>query len=442
MTGMTSLQTKPQLPPVLRRVALWMMMMLGASYLSTLVMTHFLHLDHLWGTLWIWRGNQWCDFYYFQDRSLHFMTTSYWDDKWGYPITYPAPVAVVLGLFYKLSHPFQTYFAVLILAILTWGTWLARGLMSRGIRRDQAIAFALVLMGSTWPVAYLLDTANIEGLMAILLATGVLAVLRDKTWLGATLIAMAASLKLFPLILLALLLSKRRYKEFAYGCVLTPVLILASLALLGPNISSAQFHIMEGMRFLKVNFIIERRAINFNFSHALFNPIKFAVLWIDRQLHSGGSIGPVRHELAVADAALRIYTVLTAIVGTTLYFWRIRKLPMLNQVICLTVAAVTLTPFSSDYTLIHTLIPFTLLCFYAVEAWQQQRTVRGLDLCFACFCFILAWMTFFTWGYVYNDFVRTLALLVLLGTAIRVPFPWPTLDQPGSPDPVSGAVRA
>lgn len=409
-----------------------MTIMMCASYLSTVVMTHILHLDHLWGTLWIWRGNQWCDFFYFQDRSLHFMTPSYWDDKWGYPITYPAPVAVVLGLFYKLRHPFKTYYAVLILAILAWAIWLAHGLIRRGLRKDLVIAFALILMTSTWPIAYLLDTANIEGLMAILLATGVLAVLREKTWLGATLIAMAASLKLFPLILLALLLSNRRYKEFAYGCILTLVLIVSSLALLGPNISSAQFHIMEGMRFLKVNFLIERRAINFNFSHSLFNPIKFAVLRIDRQLHSGGSIGPVRHELAVADAALRVYTVLIAIIGTALYFGRIRMLPMLNQVICLTVAAVTLTPFSSDYTLVHMLIPFGLLCFYATENWQRQRTVRGLDICFACFCFILAWMTFFTWGYVYNDFVRTLALLVLLGTAMRIPFPWPTLDQPAT----------
>ena len=30
------------------------------------------------------------------------------------------------------------------------------------------------------------------------------------------------------------------------------------------------------------------------------------------------------------------------------------------------------------------------------------------------------------------DFVRTLALLVLLGTAMRIPFPWATLDPPAT----------
>jgi len=192
----------------------------------------------------------------------------------------------------------------------------------------------------------------------------------------------------------------------------------------------AQAHINDGLEFLRLNYIVPRDSLQLNFSHALFNPIKFAVLLIDRVLNYGGARGPAQHEIWLVDTTLRIYTISAALAGIALYFGRIRKLPMLNQVVALTTCAVLLTPYSSDYTLNHLLIPFGLMSFYAVEAWHAQRRVPGLETAFACCCIAFGFETFFMWKYPFSSAFRTLSLVVLLITMLRFPMRWTALDGP------------
>jgi hypothetical protein len=416
-----------QFPPVLRRVAIVMTAMLLGSLIFTNFMTWLLNAPHPFGWVWIGGDLQWCDFHAFQERSFHFRTPSYWLE-YDYPMTYPAVVAVIFALFYKLPHPLKLYLAILIAGWIAFVVWMARGLAKRGIPMDQAAAFGLIVLATSWPVYYQFDTANIEGLMAIVLFVGVIAVLRGWNWTGAALLALAGAMKLFPAIMLVLLLSKRRYKELGFGVALMAIFNYGSLAILGPSISVAQNQIRDGFRFLRNNFITPRGSVQLNFSHALYMPVKFVVLLIDRAVYYGGQHGPVEHEVALVDTTLSVYMVAMAVLGIALYFWRIRRLPMLNQVIALTVCAVVFTPFSSDYTLNHMLLPFSLLCFYAVEAWRAGRTVRGLQTSFACLCFILGFATFFTVHYAFANTIRCVALCVLLVTAMRFPFYWPELD--------------
>lgn len=418
----------PAFPPILVRVALILAAMLVGSLVYTNGMSALLHTKYPFGWVWIGGDMQWCDFHSFQARSFHFRTSMYWDE-FDYPMTYPAVIAVIFALFYKLPHPLKLYLGILIAGWISYVIWLSRGLAKRGIPLDQAVAFAVVILLTTWPVFYQFDTANIEGLMAIVLFIGVVAVLRGWNWTGAGLLALATAMKLFPAVMFALLLSKRRYKELAFGIVLTGILNYGSLAILGPNIPFAEKQIRDGFRFLRNNFITPRWAIQMNFSHALYMPIKFIVLGLDRLIHYGGQHGPSRHEVLLVDATLSVYMVAMAILGFTLYFWRIRKLPMLNQVTALTVCALVLTPFSSDYTLNHMLLPFGLLCFYAVEAWRSNRRVPGLETSFACICFIFGFLTFFTNYYAFANTFRCIALCVLLVTVMRFPFYWSPLDE-------------
>lgn len=425
---MKFLSITPAFPPVLRRVAIVMAAMLLASLLYTDGMTWLLHTPHPFGWVWIGGELQWCDFHAFQERSFHFRTDSYWLE-YNYPMTYPATVAVIFAIFYKLPHPLKIYLGVLVCGWISYVVWIARGLSKRGIPADQSTAFGLILLGTSWPAFYQFDTANIEGLMAILLFVGVIAVLRGRSWSGTALIALAGAMKLFPAVMLALLVSKRRYKETAFGVILMAILNYGSLALLGPNIRFAQDQIRDGFRFLRNNFITPRGSIQLNFSHALYMPIRFVVLLIDRVLRYGGRHGPAKHEMALMDTTLTIYMVVMAILGLTLYFWRIRRLPMLNQVIALTICAVVFTPFSSDYTLNHMLLPLSLLCFYAVDAWREKRIIPGLDASFACLCLILGFSTFFTMQYAFSNTVRCFALIALLILVMRHPFYWPELDR-------------
>ena len=123
------------------------------------------------------------------------------------------------------------------------------------------------------------------------------------------------------------------------------------------------------------------------------------------------------------------------------YFFWIRRLPMLNQVLALTVCALVLPPLSADYTLIHLLFPFSLLCLYAIFCQRNRMDAPGLKTCFLCFAPIFSFQTYLTWRYRYSCEFRTLALVVLLVVVLRHRFPWDELDGRVSEETISTPRR-
>jgi len=408
-----------RLPKALQRFAYSIAAMGLLSLVYTIVMTHVSRTPHPYGVTLFWGDFVGSDFTTFAERSHHFGTPSYWDE-FNYPFTYPAPLGVVFALLFRLPNPLAIYLALCVAGLISWAVWLARGLASSGVRSTHAAAFVVVILAASWPVVALLNTANIEGLLALFLAAGVYAVLCDRFWLGATLIGLAASMKLFPFILLALLLSRRRRMEFAWGLAVAALATLASLAALGPTILGAQRHIADGLRFVNEAFILSTQRDALNYSHSLFSVLKFAIVLVATLLGS-------QANHALLATSLRLYMVASAIAGITLYFAVIRKLPILNQVLALTICAVLLPPLSADYTLLELLLPFGLLCLYAVETQRAD-----LAPCFGCFAVLFAWETFLTLHYAFDRPVRTVALTVLLILVLRTPFPWLRLDRAGA----------
>jgi len=404
-------------PHVLRQFAWAMAAMAALSLLFSATMTYLLQTPHPYAVTLFWNGHVGSDFTTFTERSKYFSTPSYWND-FNYPFTYPAPIAPIFALLFKLPHPLACYLILCTAALAGWARWLSRSLTAAGIRHSQAAAFAIVVLTASWPIVLLLNTANIEGLLAIVLACGVYAVLRNHCWLGATLIGVAAAMKLFPFILLALLLSKRRYREFVWGLIVAAATTLGSLALLGPNIVTAQRHIADGFHFLEEAFILSTERDALNYSHSLFSVLKFAIALIGRLLGSQPS-----HFLLATS--LRVYMVAAALTGLILYFLVIRKLPILNQVLALTICAVLLPPLSADYTLVELLLPFGLLCVYATETDRND-----LAPIFGCFAILFAWETFLTLHYAFDRPLRAVALTALLILILRTSMPWATLDKP------------
>ncbi len=408
------------LPAVLRQFAWAIAALATLSLAYTFVMTYLLQTPHPFGVTLFWNAHIGSDFTTFAERSQHFGTPSYWDE-FNYPFTYPAPIAPIFALFFKLPHPLAVYLTICIAGLASWGVWLARSLTAAGTMPIQALAFVAVTLTASWPVVLLLNTANIEGLLAIVLAAGVYAILRDRCWLGATLIGVATAMKLFPFILLALLLSKRRYREFAWGLVVAAITTLISLAMLGPTILAAQRHIDDGFRFIDEAFILSTQRAALNYSHSLFSLLKFAIALTARLLGS-----PSSHTLL--SVTLRVYMVAAAVAGLALYFLVIRKLPILNQLLALTICAVLLPPLSADYTLLELLLPFGLLCVYAVE----NRTT-DLAPIFAGFAILFAWETFLTLHFAFDRPLRAVTLATLLVLILRTPLIWSRLDQPEVP---------
>jgi hypothetical protein len=233
------------------------------------------------------------------------------------------------------------------------------------------------------------------------------------------------------LALLALALSKRRYKEFAWGIAVAAVAMLASLSYLGPSVAKAQRHINEGIALVKDRYFFSMLRVAPAFDHSLWMPVRFATVFLDRMLHPLPPAERAARTLQVLSWSLDVYLAGCAFGGLALYFLRVRSLPMLNQIVALTVCALLLPPLSLEYTLLHLLLPFALLATYAVDMERCGQRAKGVAGCLACFVAIFNADSFLNHRYVFASEARLLALVLLLVLALRYRF------EPPAPEAAS-----
>ena len=416
-----------ELPPHLRRYWLAMATLTALSVLYTAAKAMLFHLKFPYGIGMLYDDSMWGDMLVFRPGFEHFRTPQFWD-SFEYPFTYPAPVAVVFGLLFRSGHPVKVYLLIETIATGAAAWWFVRQLTRRGITAMVAWAFTVSLLVMTWPLLFLIDTANAEGLVVVVLALGVYAVLRERWWLGAVLIGIAGSMKFFPLILLGLLLAKRRYKEFAAALVVALLVTIASLAYVGPSIAEAQRHIDVGFALIQNMYLYTMKVDAAALDHSLWVGVRYAAVYGARLLHPVGAEQQAAQSAAVLVVGLRAYLATTAAAGLILFFAKTRKLPELNIVLSLTICAVLLPPLSLEYTLVHLLLPFGLLCAYAIDMAQRNLAVGGLGACFGCFAVIFNIETFLSNRFLYAAEFRTLALVLLLLLVLRYRFPWTELE--------------
>jgi hypothetical protein len=411
-----------RLPPAMRQFWIAMATMTLLSIVYTLSATYLFHLKYPYGLPLFFADDRWFDFTIYHDRFLHFRQPPFWD-AYDYPFTYPASLGVLYGVLYRIPHALRYYLVAYAGAVVAGALMLIRSLRERGLASYLAIAFTGSFLVFNYPLRTLFESANTEGVVAILAAFGVYAILRDRCWTGGTLIAIAGTMKIFPFILLALLLSRRRYREFAWSLVVAAAVTVASLAIVGPSIAEAQRHIDDGIRYVKYTFIFATRPAAVTFNHSLFTLVKFFVIAVDRSLHPiAGLAQRAIHERALLDTTFNLYVAAAALFGIVAYFGWMRRLPLLNQLLALTACALLLPPLSADYTLLHLLLPFALLCLYATDMWRQSIEVPGLSACLLCFAPIFSFQTYLTYRYRFACECRTLGLIALLFVVMRYRF--------------------
>jgi hypothetical protein len=419
------------LPKHLQRFWVAIILITVVAALYTTVHARLYHLPAPYGLPLLWDDSRQGDFLVFQPGFRHFRTPQFWD-SFRYPFTYPAPLAVVFGVLYQTSHPVRVYL-LLLTAALGLGAWaFVRDLRSRGIAPATAWAFTLTCLALNWPVLFEFDTANMEGLVAITLALGVLCLVKERWWIACVLIGIAGAMKLFPFILLGAALSQRRYKEVAGGLLIAGVVMVGSLAILGPSIPEAQRHIDVGLRLIQHEYLFTLKPDGPALDHSLWVPLRYGTVWVARRLQPLSAAAEPARTAALLDLSLRIYIACAALFGAVLYALRIRKLPMLNQLIALTICAVLLPPLSLEYTLLHLLVPFALFCAYATDMERARQPSAGLGLCFACFATLFTLETFLAHGYFFAAQVHTIALVVLLISVLRWRFAFTGLRGAGA----------
>ena len=354
--------------------------------------------------------------------------------------SYPLPCFYIYVFFVRaFPHPIRAYLIVACLIFLAAGSLFSLHLRKlRAGRLTQAAAWLTLALGS--PALFLLDRGNIEVFLWLALALGLVAFVNDWKYLAAFCFSLAACMKLYPAIFLLLLLPRRHYKAFAFGAAATVLLSIAALAGVGPTISQALQDVTKNGRALQNQQLASSAERYLRWDHSLFAAAKQAVYRFDLATHQVTS-----QHAPQFPGMLRVYTFLAPAVFLLLYVFRLRRLPLLNQLIALTIFSILLPYASYEYTLVHLYLVWAAFLIFLqqdVATSQGSLSVARLQLMIVCFAVIIAPVTALCFEK-FGGQLKCVALLVLLAAALRWPMPStlfldrlvpPPLDDHAHPD--------
>lgn len=353
----------------------------------------------------------WVDFIAFHPRFQHFHHLDFFSTAPSFNLTfmYPAPAALLYEAFYITHwHSTALFLGVTGGLVLYLTALLGRCMAAHGLRTSTVWWFLGSALLFSYPFWFEYVLGNTEVCIFLIVAAGILAFLRERLYLFAAFIGIAASMKIYPAIYLALLLSRKRYREFGFGVLVAAVMNVVSLWLVCPSLPIAYRGVERGLNTFRQIYVLRYRPMETGFDHSIFGFMK-AVLH-----HWVGWMMP--------QQLLTGYLIAACMGGLVLYFLRIRYLPLLNQILCLCIASILLPPTSHDYTLIHLYIPWALLVLYALDLARAGRSVEGLRGVFVCFAILMSAESELIYKAGYSGQLKAVTLVVLMVIALRRPW--------------------
>lgn len=327
----------------------------------------------------------------------------------------PLPLAALYKIFLSAGPlAIPLYVAALLLTMLAAAALFARALVCRGIPLLRAAAFTAVAFIFAWPFWFCLKQGNLEFALFTLIALGAWSLWRGHHTLASICFAIAGSLKLYPLVFLALPLAQKRYRAVLAGLITFAAVNLAALWLACPQLAVSWQGSLTGLRILLGHgYALARQSAQSGMDHSLFALLK-TILAVLAPQHLADSA--FMHAFAI------VYVVVVAATGLLLWMTRIRPLPLANQLLSLTVAAILLPPLSFEYTLMQLYVPWAVLILAALstDIAAQTRTLQPALLILAVLLSPLFEFTCGTWGLAGP--LKALLLLALFTLALRRPF--------------------
>ena len=218
-------------------------------------------------------------------HQLAFFDTSGSDLAWAYP----APCALLYLLLYQflpadlnpdtldfssgtfLLNPLSL--AVLPFLILTLALF-ARSLRRSGLGWRRAVLIAGGLAVLSWPLFFALQRGNLDALLWFPLLGGIWSVSEKRYTTGSLLIGFASAFKLYPVVLLALLLPHRRFRPFLWGVGAVVLTSLSSLIWLGPTLPIALVATRSGIAHFASQYTLRYDPVAIGYDHSLFACLK------------------------------------------------------------------------------------------------------------------------------------------------------------------------
>ena len=405
-----NLEPSPRLPRVLRGYWLAIACLTALGQIATLFFRNLLHRDQYpFGPTYLPSIYNNLDFTCFADRFRFFHQAGFFAGYHQQIFNYPAPVALVYEAFYGVfSNPTQRFVQFSAFCYVAAITLFTFALVRRGIRPLTAIAFGVSTLLLSYPAFLAFYLSNMEFAVWLVLAIGILNYVKGNGWAAAICFGVTGSFKYYPIIFLALFLARRQYKQAALGVAVFLLSLIASLWVLGPTIPVAYHGLQHGLEQFRNQYIYDIHPLESSIDHSLFALLKAGLARLIL--------------LRFLPKLLLPYLVFVSLLGIFLYLWRIRHLPILNQVLALTIASVLFPPVSHDYTLLHLYAPWGMLVLLLVDR-RNDQIPSGAAAALACFAVLFTpqnWLIIH--HYRLAGQLKALTLIFLLFLTLRFQF--------------------
>jgi hypothetical protein len=302
--------------------------------------------------------------------------------------------------------------------------WICRS-ETRAAGRWQTLRNALILACLPYPVQFVLDRANLEGVVFLLLSLFVGLVCRGRYGWSTLPLAMALAIKPFPAVFLVLLIVRRRFKEAVMACAAASGLTAVAAGILAWQTGYRISYLAPAADFYSEFMVVRGRGIPFG--HSLWGLVWTSVHWYTADFFPGAN----PEDILTAARQPYFLTVIGLFGGICWYlvyertFWK--------QVALLTFS-MNLFPFiSADYKLLHTLIP--LFCF--INARERERLDWGYAVLFGLLLIPKNYLTLdlprlfdANLGVLVNPLLMVVFVIAIIGSGLRQRAPEGAIQPP------------
>ena len=207
----------------------------------------------------------------------------------------------------------------------------------------KKMGYVILLTVTSYPLLFLLDRGNSEGILFIFLCLFVYLYKKRKFLLSAIPLSFAIGMKLYPAVFLVLFISDRKYREFVWCILLTIGITALSLFLMSGGVISSLSGLVSNLNSFQETHVIAGGSSFYN--HTLFNLLSHTLY----------------RTAYLKEAFIHPYLVIAFIlfVLTASYVILVEK-EFWKKVTLLVLAMIVLPYVSYDYTLIHLYIPLVL----------------------------------------------------------------------------------
>lgn len=374
-----------------------------------LVELHYLGEPPLDAMLWSQGPDRFGDFWHYRAllQLLHRPEFFAAHDRFAYP----APCAILYQWLYHFTT--RPHVAFNLLVWITEGVsavLLYRALVRRGMGALRAVGLLVLLTITSYPWHFLYDRGNIEVFVYVFIAGGVWAWLVGKNDVAAVLWGIAASLKIYPIVLLGMFLYRNLWRPLLLGLASFAAVLLLSFWYVGPNIEMAALGTASGLLGFLGHYGGQARGADMVFDHSILGGVKECLAL------------PVLAKLNVVSLFSHLYEGAVILLAPGAFLlWR-RTAPALNQLCLLLLALMLFPPVSYDYTLIYAYLLLGIVLCCALEAARRGETFRGARsymIAFAILCTAETWISFH--GLRPNGLLKCIALLMVAANVLRFP---------------------